>query len=56
MIDKLLGHSSTTITMEYYGHLVAGGLERARAIQDFKIDPKGIVDDAEADIFSLRRM
>ncbi len=56
-VSRYLGHSSTTITMEYYGHLVAGGLERARAIQDFKmIDPKEIVDDAEADIFSLQKI
>ncbi len=55
-VSHYLGHSSTTITIEYYGHLVEGGLERARAIQDFKmIDPKEIVDDVEADIFSLRR-
>jgi integrase len=54
-VSRYLGHSSPVITMKYYGHLVAGGLERARQIQDIGImGLKEKVVMAESEIFSAQ--
>lgn len=54
-VSVYLGHSSPVITMKYYGHLVTGGLERARIIQDNgMLSSKDKITDAESNILSLQ--
>ena len=37
-VSRYLGHSSPSITAQIYAHLIPGGLEKARSIQDDLID------------------
>jgi len=40
-VSRYLGHSSPSVTAQIYAHLIPGGLEKARSIQDDLIDPGG---------------
>jgi len=56
-VSRYLGHSTPATTMKYYAHLVAGGLERARIIQDHQmLGARMIVKKAETDFLSLNQV